>query len=119
METKPTLGLIGLGIMGRAMARNLLKAGYALTVHDMNRAAVDELVAEGAVAGTSPRDAPMDRTSASSSWPCRRALISTGWRDRPRSLAQRRDTACGSSPPGVWRAPAEADDRDWHAIGMD
>ena len=56
METKPTLGLIGLGIMGRPMARNLLKAGYALTVHDINRAAVDELVAEGAVAGTSPRE---------------------------------------------------------------
>jgi 2-hydroxy-3-oxopropionate reductase len=56
METKPTLGLIGLGIMGRPMARNLLRAGYALTVHDVNRAAVDEIVAEGAVAGTSPRD---------------------------------------------------------------
>ena len=56
METKPTLGLIGLGIMGRPMARNLLKAGYALTIHDVNRAAVDELVAEGAVAGTSPRE---------------------------------------------------------------
>jgi len=55
METKPTLGLIGLGIMGRPMARNLLRAGYGLTVHDVNRAAVDELAAEGAVAGTSPR----------------------------------------------------------------
>jgi 2-hydroxy-3-oxopropionate reductase len=55
METTPTIGLIGLGIMGRPMARNLLKAGYALTVHDLNRAAVDELVAAGAVAGTSPR----------------------------------------------------------------
>jgi len=55
METKPTLGLIGLGIMGRPMARNLLRAGYGLTVHDLNRAAVDELAAEGAVAGTSPR----------------------------------------------------------------
>jgi len=54
METTPTIGLIGLGIMGRPMARNLLKAGYALVVHDVNRAAVDELVAEGATAGTSP-----------------------------------------------------------------
>jgi uncharacterized protein YuzE len=34
-----------------------------------------------------------------------------GLGDRPRSLAQRRDTACQSSPPGVRRAPAEADDR--------
>jgi len=54
METKPKLGLIGLGIMGRPMARNLLRAGYTLTVHDVNRAAVDELAAEGAVAGSSP-----------------------------------------------------------------
>jgi len=56
METKPSLGLIGLGIMGRPMARNLLRARYPLLVHDTNRAAVDELVAEGAVAGTSPRE---------------------------------------------------------------
>jgi 2-hydroxy-3-oxopropionate reductase len=55
MDSQPTVGLIGLGIMGRPMARNLLKAGYPLVVHDVNRAAVDELVAEGAVAGTSPR----------------------------------------------------------------
>lgn len=55
METKPSLGLIGLGIMGRPMARNLLRAGYAVTVHDVDRAGVDALVAEGAVAGTSPR----------------------------------------------------------------
>jgi 2-hydroxy-3-oxopropionate reductase len=55
MDTKPTLGLIGLGIMGRPMARNLLAAGYGLVVHDVNRAAVDEIVAAGAVAGVSPR----------------------------------------------------------------
>ena len=55
MDTKPTIGLIGLGIMGRPMARNLLKAGYPLIVHDVTRAAVNDLVAEGATAGTSPR----------------------------------------------------------------
>ena len=55
MDTKPTIGLIGLGIMGRPMARNLMKAGYPLVVHDVTRAAVEELVAEGATAGTSPR----------------------------------------------------------------
>src|SRR5450756_392578 len=52
MDTKPTIGLIGLGIMGRPMARNLLKAGYPLIVHDVTRAAVDDLVAEGATAGS-------------------------------------------------------------------
>jgi 6-phosphogluconate dehydrogenase (decarboxylating) len=54
MATAPSIGLIGLGIMGRPMARNLLRAGYRLVVHDTNRAAVDELVAEGAAAGTTP-----------------------------------------------------------------
>ena len=55
MDAKPKLGLIGLGIMGRPMARNLLAAGYPLTVHDVSRAAVEELVTQGAAAGTSPR----------------------------------------------------------------
>ena len=55
METKPSLGLIGLGIMGRPMGRNLLRAGYRLMVHDVDRSAVDALVAEGATAGTTPR----------------------------------------------------------------
>jgi 2-hydroxy-3-oxopropionate reductase len=55
VDTKQSLGLIGLGIMGRPMARNLLRAGYHLVVHDVDRSAVDGLVDEGAVAGTSPR----------------------------------------------------------------
>lgn len=42
------IGLIGLGIMGKPMAKNLLKAGYDLTVNDLNRAAVEEVVACGA-----------------------------------------------------------------------
>ena len=42
------IGLIGLGIMGKPMAKNLLKAGYDLTVNDLNQAAVDEVVAAGA-----------------------------------------------------------------------
>ena len=44
------IGFIGLGIMGKPMARNLLKAGYALVVHNRSRAAVEELAAEGAKA---------------------------------------------------------------------
>jgi len=43
------IGFIGLGVMGRRMALNLRKAGYALSVHDLNRAAVEELVTAGAV----------------------------------------------------------------------
>ena len=44
----PTIGFIGLGIMGKPMARNLLKAGYSLVIDNRSRAAVDELYKEGA-----------------------------------------------------------------------
>ncbi len=55
-DPRPHVGLIGLGIMGRPMGRNLLKAGFELIVHDVNRDAVAELAAEGAKAATSSRD---------------------------------------------------------------
>ncbi|PYN74804.1 MAG: 2-hydroxy-3-oxopropionate reductase [Candidatus Rokuibacteriota bacterium] len=50
------VGFIGLGIMGRPMARNLLKAGYSLVVHSRSRGPVEEIVGAGAKAGTSARD---------------------------------------------------------------
>ncbi len=50
------IGFIGLGIMGRPMAKNLVKAGHSLVVHDIIRDPVDELVKAGAKAGASPRD---------------------------------------------------------------
>ncbi len=49
-----TVGFIGLGLMGRPMAKNLLKAGYAVVVHNRSPQAVDDLVAAGATAGGSP-----------------------------------------------------------------
>ena len=48
------VGYIGLGLMGKSMARNILKAGFPLFVHNRSRAAVDELVAEGAKAASTP-----------------------------------------------------------------
>ena len=56
MKTKPTLGFIGLGLMGKPMAKNLLNAGYPLVVHNRSREAVQELVGEGAQEGFSPKD---------------------------------------------------------------
>ncbi len=50
------IGFIGLGIMGRPMAHNLLKAGYALVIHNRSRGPVDELVAAGASAAATPRE---------------------------------------------------------------
>jgi len=54
--SKPTIGFIGLGIMGTPMTRNLLRAGYELVVHDLNRTAVEAAVAAGAAEATSPRE---------------------------------------------------------------
>ena len=50
------VGYIGLGLMGKSIARNILKSGYPLVVHNRSRAAVDELVAEGAQAAFSPAE---------------------------------------------------------------
>ncbi len=50
------IGYIGLGLMGAPMARNLLKAGFEVVVHNRSRAIVDQLVSEGAIAATSPRE---------------------------------------------------------------
>jgi 2-hydroxy-3-oxopropionate reductase len=51
-----TIGYIGLGLMGKSIARNLLKAGFPLIVHNRSRAAVDELVQAGAVAANNPAE---------------------------------------------------------------
>ena len=48
------VGFIGLGMMGAAMARNLVKAGFRVTVHNRSRGKVEELVREGAADGGSP-----------------------------------------------------------------
>jgi len=47
------VGFIGLGIMGKPMSKNLVKAGYDVTVFNIGQAAIDELVAAGAVAANS------------------------------------------------------------------
>jgi 2-hydroxy-3-oxopropionate reductase len=51
-----TIGFIGLGLMGRPMATNLLKAGYALIVHSRSPQPIEALVALGATRAESPAD---------------------------------------------------------------
>jgi 2-hydroxy-3-oxopropionate reductase len=50
------VGFIGLGLMGKPMARNLLRAGFPLTVHSRSAPPVDELVAEGAERARGPAE---------------------------------------------------------------
>ena len=50
------IGYIGLGLMGKSIARNILKAGFDLTVHNRSRESVRELVGEGAHEAYSPKE---------------------------------------------------------------
>lgn len=56
MKSELTIGYIGLGLMGKSIARNILKAGFPLIVHNRSRQAVTELVGEGAHAASSPAE---------------------------------------------------------------
>ena len=56
MTKKLTIGYIGLGLMGKPMSKNILKAGFPLVVHNRSREAVRELVSLGAVEANSPKE---------------------------------------------------------------
>ena len=56
MHSKPVSGYIGLGLMGKSVARNILKAGFPLVVHNRSRPSVDELAREGAMPAANPRE---------------------------------------------------------------
>ena len=52
---KKRVGYIGLGLMGKPIARNIMRAGFPLTVHNRSQAPLEELVADGAQPADSPR----------------------------------------------------------------
>lgn len=56
MTQPTTIGFIGLGVMGKPMARNLIKAGYPLVIHNRSREPVEELAAQGAEPAFSPSE---------------------------------------------------------------
>jgi 2-hydroxy-3-oxopropionate reductase len=57
-----SVGFIGLGVMGKPMAKNLMKAGHRLVVHNRSRGAMDELAAAGATAARSPAEVARQAT---------------------------------------------------------
>ncbi len=59
-EQNATVGFVGLGTMGREMALNLLKAGFAVCAYDVRKEAVDDLVTQGATGAENPADAARD-----------------------------------------------------------
>lgn len=56
LDKTKTVGFIGLGIMGKPMAKNLIKAGYKLVVFDVNKDVVKEVVEYGAKEGQSAKE---------------------------------------------------------------
>lgn len=56
MSTVRTVGYIGLGLMGKSIARNIMKAGFPLVVYNRSRQAIEEMVSEGAKEAASPAD---------------------------------------------------------------
>jgi len=56
MSYSLNIGYIGLGLMGKSIAHNILKAGFPLVVHNRSQAAVAELVSEGARPAASPSE---------------------------------------------------------------
>ena len=56
MTDRRTIGFIGLGVMGKPMAGNLLEAGYPLVVHNRSRGPVDNLADRGATPASSPAE---------------------------------------------------------------
>jgi 3-hydroxyisobutyrate dehydrogenase len=63
------IGFIGSGHMGRPMAQNILRAGFELTVHDLNKTAAAELLSQGARWADSPQDLARQTDSVISSLP--------------------------------------------------
>ncbi len=59
-EQNATVGFVGLGTMGREMALNLLKAGFAVCAYDVRGEAIADLVTQGATGAESPADAASD-----------------------------------------------------------
>jgi 2-hydroxy-3-oxopropionate reductase len=53
---KKKIGFIGLGIMGKPMAKNLLKAGYSIVAYDLNKDAVEDVVKAGALGASSSKE---------------------------------------------------------------
>lgn len=63
MTDQLTVSVLGTGIMGAAMARNLARAGHAVRVWNRSRAKAEPLAADGAHVAGSPEEAVRDRKS--------------------------------------------------------
>ncbi|MER5460015.1 NAD(P)-dependent oxidoreductase [Streptomyces sp. NPDC002668] len=96
---RPTVAVLGTGIMGAAMARNLLRAGLPVRVWNRTRAKAEALEADGAYGAASPADAV---TGAD--------VVLTMLSDGPTVLATMREASPGPAPGTVWAQAATVGD---------
>lgn len=94
-----TVAVLGTGIMGAAMARNLLRGGLAVRAWNRTRAKAEALVADGAYCADSPADAVRGAD-----------VVLTVLNDGPRVLAAMREAADGLAPGTVWAQSATVGD---------
>jgi 3-hydroxyisobutyrate dehydrogenase len=92
---RPTVAVLGTGIMGAAMARNLLRSGLAVRAWNRTRAKAEALVADGAYCAKSPADAVAGAD-----------VVLTMLNDGPRVLATMREASEGLAPGAVWAQAA-------------
>jgi 2-hydroxy-3-oxopropionate reductase len=105
-----TIGFIGLGLMGRPMAKNLLKAGHRLVVHSRSQGPVDDLVAAGAARAASPAEVARQATRIITMVPDSPDVDQVLEGDQGVFGAMQRGTIiidCSSIAPGVARRLAE------------
>ncbi|MGW1887477.1 NAD(P)-dependent oxidoreductase [Streptomyces sp. NPDC001970] len=94
-ESRPTVAVLGTGIMGAGMARSLLRAGLPVRAWNRTREKAEALVADGAYCADSPADAV---TGAH--------VVVTVLNDGPRVLGAMREAAGGLAPGTVWAQTA-------------
>ncbi len=95
----PTVAVLGTGIMGAAMARNMLRAGLPLRAWNRTRAKAEALTADGAYCADSPADAVRGAD-----------VVLTMVNDGPRVLAAMQEASEGLAPGAVWVQSATVGD---------
>jgi 3-hydroxyisobutyrate dehydrogenase-like beta-hydroxyacid dehydrogenase len=98
---KAKIGFIGLGLMGRPMAMNLLRAGHAVTVWNRTAARADELVAAGAKLAKSPKEAASDADVMITIVSDPPALEEVLWGKSSAGAVNAADAALGALKPGA------------------
>ena len=73
------IGFIGVGIMGKSMVRNLMKAGFEVAIYTRTKAKVEDVIAEGAIWRDTVKECVADRDAVISIEGCGRGVLRGEW----------------------------------------